>query len=221
MSMILTANQVEHSLGNQMLEFWLTTNPTSAVVSWDEGTEEEPDWKQKTVPVSYEEGTGKHFIQVYIPAPAFSVKLNTEERITSYETDWRDQQEYESDDYRLLEADGRSLKVPYCDLAKVDVQILDADGQKLKAWGTFKKKLWELGEAEVGMYYGAPTLVINLILDTSIVVKVEKEWKNVDSIEGGYSVEITGLTPIINDPVARLSVCREELYEVKYRRRMP
>jgi hypothetical protein len=213
--MIRTSTQVMLEDGFQSLTFKTTTSPTQALIEWDGGS--------TTVDVNYEESEEVYSCIVLVPADTFTVKLDTEERKVRYKSDYGSDDaknivELETDEYYWL------LKVPYCDLATVDLRFYNNLMQPLEVWASLDsiqgKRAWWTYKISVQEAYGAPSLISVLELNVTAQARIQNSpnWSQLNEVPGGVIVEVINHSRITTDKAVNATVCRDELYGKTYRK---
>lgn len=205
--MILTSQQRQLVDGRQEISFNVTSSPSSALVSWETGS--------MVLPVSLE---GEfYYIRSLIPAQEFTVKLDSEPRVLSYEGEWGDGVVSDS---ILLETEGINLLVPHCDLGSLDIRLYTSTMVPLEIWGYWRKKAWILSQIYVTQAYGGRTLIDRLRLEPNIDVKERagNNWTTLGDLPGGFYIEVFNVQRVTTNPAVNATICRDSLYGKTYAR---
>ena len=213
--MIKSSTQVTLADGRQMISFYTDTQPTSALITWENGS--------MTMPLSYDSATGSYVLTALVPAEEFLVKLNTEAVAKAYEAEWGELEveEYVELQYTKSGSSWWTFKVPYCDLAILDLQLYTSTMVPLDVFRDRSKKCWVLASIAVENIYGQPTLIANIRIlrsGTSVRQKGGVNWVNIGDLAGGFVVEVLNHTRATHDRVVNATICRNSLYDKKYRR---
>lgn len=216
--MIKSSTQVTLADGRQWLTFTATTSPTSATFLWEGGS--------FTTEVTYDADSNSFVTYALVPSDRFTVKLNSEEKLMDYESQWGEAYPKEATEleYENFEDQWWTFKVPYCDLATVDLRFYSNTNDPLDVWSGRTKKAWALSSIDVEFRYGAPTLIANLRVFYSGTVAREANggvnWFNLSELPGGFIVQVDSHSRVTTDRIVNATICRDSLYGKNYRRRV-